>query len=246
VYISVGDVDSTRKVSDVTRIRMFDGSGAATPLTYATTGTIVNVDDYAFESQPRKTTNNPGYESSLYAKASGAVKKIILDQSSLAFKNFMIGRKSRRGVFPALDFVYCAETMPPTEAPVTQVTDPIADEPAPTIPPIPLLLPDARQRPTGGVNGDVSPRGHLLQRAYVQFLFGCFCLDDSLFVYISHFNCLSHCHHLHTMYWNIIQTAYDYGSRRTVVQIRRSQWCVVQLCFCPFFPMVSKKNKYIY
>lgn len=143
MYISVGDVDSTSSVSDCTRIRMLDSSGNAIPLTFATTGTIVNVDDYAFESQPSKSTSNPGYESSLYAKASGSVRKILLDQSSLAFegKN-MLGKSSRRGVFPALDFVYCADTPAPTPVPTL-----VPVTPAPTPPP---------SGTPGGVNGDVS------------------------------------------------------------------------------------------
>eukprot|EP00543_Licmophora_paradoxa_P013787 CAMPEP_0202473872 /NCGR_PEP_ID=MMETSP1360-20130828/92077_1 /ASSEMBLY_ACC=CAM_ASM_000848 /TAXON_ID=515479 /ORGANISM="Licmophora paradoxa, Strain CCMP2313" /LENGTH=656 /DNA_ID=CAMNT_0049100955 /DNA_START=50 /DNA_END=2023 /DNA_ORIENTATION=- len=170
LYISVGDVDSTSKVSDCTRIRMFDATGNAIPLTFATTGTIKNVDDYAFESLPSKATSNPGYESSLYARANGAVRKIMLDQTSLAFEGTdMLGKSSRRGVFPALDFVYCADTPAPTPvptlAPVTPVPTP-EPSPGPTLAPIsPSPTPDPTPGPTPaptpppsktgkGVNGD--------------------------------------------------------------------------------------------
>ena len=148
---------------------MLDSSGNAIPLTFATTGTIVNVDDYAFESQPSKSTSNPGYESSLYAKASGSVRKILLDQSSLAFEGKdMLGKSSRRGVFPALDFVYCADTPAPTPVPTLAPVTP-APTPEPTLAPVtpaptpePTLVP-VTPAPTpppsgtpGGVNGDVS------------------------------------------------------------------------------------------
>jgi len=147
LYISVGDVDSTSKVSDCTRIRMFDSKGDQIPLTFATTGTIKNIGDYAFESQPSKATSNPGYESSLYARANGAVRKILIDQSSLAFDGQnMLGKTSRRGVFPALDFVYCADTPAPTPVPSPPTDAPVTSAPV-TSAPVPVANPK-------GVNGD--------------------------------------------------------------------------------------------
>ena len=101
---------------------MADANNNFAALTFATTGTVKNVQDFGFASQPNQWMADPGYESSLYASTNGRVKKIFLDQSSLAFNTEpnLVGRNSDRGVFPALDFVYCAD-------------DPLAPTPAPTI-----------------------------------------------------------------------------------------------------------------
>ena len=119
--ISIGDIDSNGNNADATRIRMEDGSGIDVPVKVtANPGIVVNeAGGFAYEKNANRQATNPGFDVQMYGTTQSKVATLYLDQSFFIFKDNQINQRSSRSVFPALTFNYCAETMPPSVAPVT-------------------------------------------------------------------------------------------------------------------------------
>ena len=104
LYISASDIDSTGGTSETVRIRMFDGRDTRIKANMDATGTIETKGDFAYQAIPNKLAENPGYDASLYAKATGAVQTIKLDQSIFIYDTQMefAGTRTSRSIYPGM------------------------------------------------------------------------------------------------------------------------------------------------
>ena len=112
LFVSVADLDSNHKSSNAARISLFDVHGQ--PVNKQSTETAITgetlklVDDtFAYETKSFHPVHSPGYQSSIYVKATGKVKTIQLDMATFVFDATEIGSKIKRSVFPALDLGLC-------------------------------------------------------------------------------------------------------------------------------------------